>query len=254
MDPPLSRRYRFLDPFFTRGGTSYPRHCSEFKNSRFDGGRTRKKLSPTRRRVVRQLIVPFERNASGQKVAPHPRGLAMPLSAAAATARRGAVRRQPSAEPNYQPGQANSSAEARRRRQRRPVRQGHLQDGDLLLPWRAPGQRFNGIVGVIQDFATFGLNIALHAHLEVRDGECGSVVASPLAESSPGVDASRSCWPPRTGPWRRRRRRRRRFKSAISPGRRGPGATQIGDAGRSADSGDTAASRSMIVVAAASAA
>lgn len=162
----LSRRYRFLDPFFTawwyqalRAGNT------EFK----DYGPNQDRVNPQSNTGVSfgTEIVPFERKAKGQKVSVNLRGLAMLKYGGRGYSEAWELfANSPALAGTYQPGQAGLGCS--RADVDRVVDYAKNNPNDPN-PISGAGvgagcQSFNGITN-IQDFATFGFNIALHAQL-----------------------------------------------------------------------------------------
>ncbi|HEY8377994.1 MAG TPA: hypothetical protein VIK91_15965 [Nannocystis sp.] len=164
----LSRRYRFLDPFFTAWW--YQAIRANGPNTEF------RSYGPTQDRVNPQSnvgvsfgteIVPFERKAKGQKVALNLRGLAMLKYGGRGYSEAWELfADSPALVGTYQPGQAGLECSRQDIDRVISYAKSNPNDPDPLANSGAPVgcQRFNGITN-IQDFATFGLNIALHAQL-----------------------------------------------------------------------------------------
>lgn len=167
----LSRRYRFLDPFFTAWWYQAIRaNGSEFKNY----GATQDRINPQSNVGVSfgTEIVPFERKAKGQKVALNLRGLAMLKYGGRGYSEAWELfADSPALVGTFQPGQAGLECDRGAVDSVVQYAKDNPQNGDALggsgVTGRSGGggcQRFNGITN-IQDFATFGVNIALHAQL-----------------------------------------------------------------------------------------
>lgn len=169
----LSRRYRFLDPFFTAWW---------YQAIRANGNNTEfRSYGPTQDRVNPQSnvgvsfgteIVPFERKAKGQKVALNLRGLAMLKYGGRGYSEAWELfADSPALVGTYQPGQNGLECDRGAVDQVIQHAKDNPTDGDPLANSGVTGaaggrgcQRFSGITN-IQDFATFGMNIALHAQL-----------------------------------------------------------------------------------------
>lgn len=160
----LSRRYRFLDPFFTAWWYQAIRAAgSEFR----DYGGTQDRVNPQSNTGVSfgTEIVPFERKAKGQKVAINLRGLAMLRYGGRGYSEMWELFAD-------SPALVGSPAQGQAPCTRNDVdsvvdyAQTNPNDADPLINSGVTQncQRFNGITN-IQDFATFGFNIALHAQL-----------------------------------------------------------------------------------------
>jgi hypothetical protein len=162
----LSRRYRFLDPFFTAWWYQAIRaNNSEFRNY----GPTQDRVNPQSNVGVSfgTEIVPFERKAKGQKVALNLRGLAMLKYGGRGYSEAWELfADSPALVGTYQPGQAGLECDRADVDRVIDYAKNNPTSGDPLAGSGVPQgcQRFNGITN-IQDFATFGLNIALHAQL-----------------------------------------------------------------------------------------
>lgn len=162
----LSRRYRFLDPFFTAWWYQAVRaNNTEFRSY----GPTQDRINPQSNVGVSfgTEIVPFERKAKGQKVALNLRGLAMLRYGGRGYSEMWELfSDSPALVGTYQPGQAGLECDRSSVDQVIQYAKDNETDGDPLRNSGVGGgcQRFNGITN-IQDFATFGLNIALHAQL-----------------------------------------------------------------------------------------
>lgn len=162
----LSRRYRFLDPFFTAWWYQALRaNGSQFEN----WGGNQDRVNPQSNVGVSfgTEIVPFERKAKGQKVAVNLRGLAMLRYGGRGYSEAWELfANSPALVGTYQPGKPG--LECSRSDVDRVIQyaKDNPNDGDALKNSGAPAgcQAFNGITN-IQDFATFGFNIALHAQL-----------------------------------------------------------------------------------------
>lgn len=162
----LSRRYRFLDPFFTAWWYQAVRAGnSEFR----DYGANQDRVNPQSNVGVSfgTEIVPFERKAKGQKVAVNLRGLAMLRYGGRGYSEAWELfANSPALAGTYQPGKAGLECSRADVDRVIDYAKNNPTDGDALANSGAPQgcQAFNGITN-IQDFATFGFNIALHAQL-----------------------------------------------------------------------------------------
>ncbi len=162
----LSRRYRFLDPFFTawwyqalRAGNT------EFK----DYGPNQDRVNPQSNTGVSfgTEIVPFERKAKGQKVSVNLRGLAMLKYGGRGYSEAWELfSNSPALTGTYHPGQAGLGCSRSDVDKVVDYAKNNPNDPNPLAGAGvgAGCTSFNGITN-IQDFATFGLNIALHAQL-----------------------------------------------------------------------------------------
>lgn len=162
----LSRRYRFLDPFFTAWWYQAVRaNNTEFRN--FGGNQDRVNPQSNTGVSFGAEIVPFERKAKGQKVALNLRGLAMlKYGGRGYSEAWELLSDSPALVGTYQPGQAGLGCSRTNVDRVIQYAKDNPTDPDPLANSGSPQgcQRFNGITN-IQDFATFGLNVALHAQL-----------------------------------------------------------------------------------------
>lgn len=162
----LSRRYRFLDPFFTAWWYQAVRaNNTEFRN--FGGNQDRVNPQSNTGVSFGAEIVPFERKAKGQKVALNLRGLAMlKYGGRGYSEAWELLSDSPALVGTYQPGQAGLGCSRTDVDRVIQYAKDNPTDPDPLANSGSPQgcQRFNGITN-IQDFATFGLNVALHAQL-----------------------------------------------------------------------------------------
>lgn len=162
----LSRRYRFLDPFFT----AWWYQAIRAGNTEFrDYGAIQDRVNPQSNTGVSfgTEIVPFERKAKGQKVSLNLRGLAMLKYGGRGYSEAWELfADSPALVGTYQPGQAGLGCNRTDVDKVVNYAKANEADADPLVNSGAPGgcQRFNGITN-IQDFATFGMNVALHAQL-----------------------------------------------------------------------------------------
>lgn len=160
----LSRRYRFLDPFFTAWWyQAIAAGKSEFEN--YGGAQDRKRPQSQTGVTFGTEIVPFERKAKGQKVAVLIKGLAMLRYGGRGYSEGWELfSNSPALVGTYSPGTTtctNADAKA--------VAAYAKDNPGEVDPLSASGvssgcQNFNGITN-IQDFATFGLNLGLNITL-----------------------------------------------------------------------------------------
>ncbi len=163
----LSRRYRFLDPFFTAwwyqairaGNTEFAKY-----------GGAQDKINPQSQTGVTfgTEIVPFERKAKGQKVAVVIRGLAMlKYNGRGYSEGWELFSDSPALIGSNAPGSGTPCTNADARNAADYANDpANLGDADYIANSGAPGScsRFNGITN-IQDFATFGINVGLNINL-----------------------------------------------------------------------------------------
>ncbi len=157
----LSRRYRFLDPFFTAWWyQAIASGKSEFEN--YGGSQDRKRPQSQTGVTFGTEIVPFERKAKGQKVAVVIKGLAMLRYGGRGYSEGWELfSNSPALTGTYSPGTtqcSNSDAKA--------VADYAKDNPNEVNPLQASGApagcvAFNGITN-IQDFATFGMNLGLN--------------------------------------------------------------------------------------------
>jgi hypothetical protein len=157
----LSRRYRFLDPFFTAWWyQAIAAGNSEFEN--YGGAQDRKRPQSNTGVTFGTEIVPFERKAKGQKVAVMIKGLAMLRYGGRGYSEGWELfSNSPALAGTYNPGTttcSNSDAKA--------VADYAKDNPNEVDPLNASGvstgcKNFNGITN-IQDFATFGINLGLN--------------------------------------------------------------------------------------------
>ncbi len=143
----------------------HPRQRLRVQELRLDAGP--REPAVQRRRVVRHRDRAVRAQGQGQKVALNLRGLAMLKYGGRGYSEAWELfADSPALVGTYQPGQANLECSRADVDSVVQYAKDNPQDGDPLANSGAPQgcQRFNGITN-IQDFATFGLNIALHAHL-----------------------------------------------------------------------------------------
>ena len=160
----LSRRYRFLDPFFTAWWyQAIAAGKSEFEN--YGGAQDRSKPQSNTGVSFGTEIVPFERKAKGQKVAVMIKGLAMLRYGGRGYSEGWELfSNSPALAGTYNPGTttcSNSDAKA--------VADYAKDNPNEVDPLNASGvstgcKNFNGITN-IQDFATFGINLGLNITL-----------------------------------------------------------------------------------------
>jgi hypothetical protein len=157
----LSRRYRFLDPFFNAWWyAAMPSGNSQFKNL----GGAQDRVNPQSQVGVTfgTEIVPFERKAKGQKVSIQLRGLAMlKFNGRGYSEGWELFADSPALVGNNKPGTDKCTAA-----DIRDINDAAKQDptNPNYIPAGSGCSKFNGITN-IQDFATFGLNLGLNFQL-----------------------------------------------------------------------------------------
>ncbi|HEY0133079.1 MAG TPA: hypothetical protein VGB85_03340 [Nannocystis sp.] len=164
----LSRRYRFLDPFFTAWWYQAIRaNNTEFQKFT-DGAQDRVNPQSQTGVTFGTEIVPFERKAKGQKVAVVIRGLAMlKYNGRGYSEGWELFSDSPALIGSNAPGSGtpctNQNARDAADWANDPA---NIGNADYIAGSGAPGScsRFNGITN-IQDFATFGINVGLNFQL-----------------------------------------------------------------------------------------
>lgn len=157
----LSRRYRFLDPFFTAWWyQAIAASNSEFEN--YGGAQDRKRPQSQTGVTFGTEIVPFERKAKGQKVAVVIKGLAMLRYGGRGYSEGWELfSNSPALAGSYQPGTTPcSSGDAKAIAQ---YGKDNPEDPNAVANAGVnPNcKNFNGITN-IQDFASFGINLGLN--------------------------------------------------------------------------------------------
>ena len=157
----LSRRYRFLDPFFTAWWyQAIAAGKSEFEN--YGGAQDRKRPQSQTGVTFGTEIIPFERKAKGQKVAVMIKGLAMLRYGGRGYSEGWELfSNSPALVGTYSPGTTQcSNADAKAVAD---YAKDNPNEVDPLTASGAPSgcKNFNGITN-IQDFATFGMNLGLN--------------------------------------------------------------------------------------------
>jgi len=157
----LSRRYRYLDPFFNAWWyQAIPSGNTQFKNY----GGAQDKVNPQSQVGVTfgTEIVPFERKAKGQKVSVVLRGLAMlKFNGRGYSEGWELFADSPALVGSNKPGTSSCTSG-----DIREINDAAKQDptNPNYIPAGSGCSRFNGITN-IQDFATFGLNLGLNFQL-----------------------------------------------------------------------------------------
>ncbi len=162
----LSRRYRFLDPFFTAWWYQALRaNNTEFK----DYGGAQDRSNPQSQTGVSfgTEIVPFERKAKGQKVAVVIKGLAMlKYNGRGYSEGWELFSDSPALIGSNQPGPGSCTNDDARQAADWASDPANVGDPNYIAGSGASStcQKFNGITN-IQDFATFGINVGLNFQL-----------------------------------------------------------------------------------------
>lgn len=162
----LSRRYRFLDPFFTAWWYQAIRAGkTEFEN--YGGAQDRKNPQSQTGVTFGTEIVPFERKAKGQKVAVVVKGLAMLRYGGRGYSEGWELfSNSPALVGSYAPGQPGGTCTNQDARNVVDYAKDNPTEVDPLTASGAPQgcKNFNGITN-IQDFATFGINLGMNIQL-----------------------------------------------------------------------------------------